>query len=610
MSNANAIEWTHHDIINRTMERFMSVFAGTSTRFVVAIDFGTARSGYAFSTVHDEEKIAYRSGNWPDQPFQTSKTPTLLLLDSDGRSVRCGYSALKHLATLSSLDAKKHVLADMFKMSLHGSEGSGARKPQIKRAGKTFDTFPLVVDYLKWMRSLAIEQISGALTGAWKDKEVRWCLTVPAIWSNEAKGLMRQAAIEAGLIDGTAEDSKRLNLVLEPEAAAIYCQVSNSANERLRLKPGDSFMVVDCGGGTLDITTHRVTNDGGLDSLSEASGGPFGSMYVDREWRKMLEQLFGTEAIGALSSQFPAAELKMLEEWERIKCSFAGQAEFRDRVSIHNPFYGYLQKHHSTSLEKLAFEQDGEDFVIFLNAATMKKLFAPVLQGIIDNVRRQLRQLPNKKCDYLFLVGGFAESRYLQAEIKTFFNQEAIGPTRLVIPIDPGRAILGGAVAYGLNPALIRTRRSRYTYGIGVSLQYDELLDKGRPSFTDDENIKRCGNRFCVYVRRGESIPVDHEVTIPIFPVHPSHDRMEFEAYRTRSANPRYYDESGVTTLNKKVSVALPMGKTKHERRGEVTMRFGGTEVSIVLVQPTTGERVEATFDLASCYFPEDAEDE
>lgn len=43
---------------------------------------------------------------------------------------------------------------------------------------------------------------------------------------------------------------------------------------------GQRYMVVDCGGGTVDITVHQVTDQKGyhLKELHRATGGPFGSI--------------------------------------------------------------------------------------------------------------------------------------------------------------------------------------------------------------------------------------------------------------------------------------------------------------------------------------------
>lgn len=72
---------------------------------------------------------------------------------------------------------------------------------------------------------------------------------MPAIWNEKAKALMRQAIVEAGIIN---EDDPvhRLTLVSEPEAAALYCEKHSASWD---MKQGNQFMVVDAGGGTVDL---------------------------------------------------------------------------------------------------------------------------------------------------------------------------------------------------------------------------------------------------------------------------------------------------------------------------------------------------------------------
>ena len=46
---------------------------------------------------------------------------------------------------------------------------------------------------------------------------------------------------------------------------------------------GTKYMVVDCGGGTVDITVYEMTSDGGkLKELHMATGGPHGSTGMSR----------------------------------------------------------------------------------------------------------------------------------------------------------------------------------------------------------------------------------------------------------------------------------------------------------------------------------------
>jgi molecular chaperone DnaK (HSP70) len=69
-----------------------------------------------------------------------------------------------------------------------------------------------------------------------------YALTVPAIWSDKAKELTRQAALQAGIPDD------RLTLITEPEAAAVYCAATCT---EVDLNEGDRFLVCDAGGGTV-----------------------------------------------------------------------------------------------------------------------------------------------------------------------------------------------------------------------------------------------------------------------------------------------------------------------------------------------------------------------
>ena len=42
-------------------------------------------------------------------------------------------------------------------------------------------------------------------------------------------------------------------------------------------RKGTRYLVVDCGGGTVDITVHEILPYGRLKELHRASGGPYGS---------------------------------------------------------------------------------------------------------------------------------------------------------------------------------------------------------------------------------------------------------------------------------------------------------------------------------------------
>ena len=86
--------------------------------------------------------------------------------------------------------------------------------------------------------------MSRGIARDFRQDSFRYCLTVPAMWSDRAKALMRESAIRAGLIK-EADHRDRLMLISEPEAAAIYCE---RKCEQFNLKGGDKFMICDAGG--------------------------------------------------------------------------------------------------------------------------------------------------------------------------------------------------------------------------------------------------------------------------------------------------------------------------------------------------------------------------
>ena len=87
---------------------------------VVAIDFGTTYSGYAFSFVRDPDSVhMMRRWEGGDPGVVNQKTPTTLLLDPVGKFHSFGYAARDSYHDLDTQEAKKWLYFDKFKMVLH-----------------------------------------------------------------------------------------------------------------------------------------------------------------------------------------------------------------------------------------------------------------------------------------------------------------------------------------------------------------------------------------------------------------------------------------------------------------------------------------------------------
>jgi molecular chaperone DnaK (HSP70) len=117
--------------------------------------------------------------------------------------------------------------------------------PYLPPLPRTITPQNAISDYLRTLHTHAITEIFKNSGGqAFDQSHIQYCLTVPAMWTDAAKGVMRQTAIQAGLIQPN-DPTHRLLLVSEPEAAAMYCE---RKCEQFNLRHGDRFMICDAGG--------------------------------------------------------------------------------------------------------------------------------------------------------------------------------------------------------------------------------------------------------------------------------------------------------------------------------------------------------------------------
>lgn len=97
---------------------------------VVAIDFGTTYSGYAFSLrsdfliAKDNCLNQITTDNWNSGNLLSEKTPTTLLLDKDKKLVSFGYEAENKYSAMSEEERDENYYFRRFKMMLYDKDGT------------------------------------------------------------------------------------------------------------------------------------------------------------------------------------------------------------------------------------------------------------------------------------------------------------------------------------------------------------------------------------------------------------------------------------------------------------------------------------------------------
>lgn len=113
-------------------------------------------------------------------------------------------------------------------------------------------TDQLIVEYLSLLGAEVLQTLTNALgADLIAAYELKYVITVPAIWSERACQRTRRAFQDAMELRGT----QNITVVSEPEAAAI-CELQQ-AETRL-VNEGDCLMILDAGGGTVDLISYVV----------------------------------------------------------------------------------------------------------------------------------------------------------------------------------------------------------------------------------------------------------------------------------------------------------------------------------------------------------------
>jgi molecular chaperone DnaK (HSP70) len=101
---------------------------------------------------------------------------------------------------------------------------------------------------------------------------------------------------------------------------------------------GTVVMVLDCGGGTVDITIHKLTCNPDekfvCEELLPSSGGcEWGSKFVDMHFEQFVADFFGDELFSTYKGN-AMARLDILKHFEMLKRKFNPGVEERSRLQL------------------------------------------------------------------------------------------------------------------------------------------------------------------------------------------------------------------------------------------------------------------------------------
>ncbi|XP_072300204.1 heat shock 70 kDa protein 12A-like [Eucyclogobius newberryi] len=549
-----------------------------SEALIIAIDLGTCFCGYAYSLTPTNTETAPHVKLWEKRlGLKTSKTPSCLLLSENGDFVDFGYKAQKKYFKMHK-DTTKYYFFKNFKMNLYGKRiekdleiRDVNRKPM--RALKVFSAA------LRFLKEDALETINHNIFNrvTYIPSDFTWVLTVPAIWDISARQFMREAAVQAGIVSPLSE--KKLVMALEPEAASVWCKQLPSKgfirdSRTVKLSVGLQYIVVDCGGGTIDITVHEVLEGGALKELHKASGNDKGGQRVDRKLIQCMREFFCDGLWEEYERQHPKQAQMFVEDLMYFK---QGQQNSYYKLQMHNKFKQMVQRKEKCqaegsslfkSMEGLSWDGDKLE----ISEEKMKSFFHETLVHITDG----LTEILNKRYDIknILLVGGLSSSHILCDHVRREFSDQA----EVLCPKHPQEAILKGAVMFGRDQSVIRTRKSAFTYGYAKMQRFDPSVHKPEKKYTNKEG-NWCDNLFGKMVEIDEDVGWNETREFILTPVDGDQTSMSLDFYRTERKTVTYVDEWGVEGPVASCHVPMPDISKGLNRRVKLEVFFGSTQI-------------------------------
>ncbi|KAI7855560.1 hypothetical protein BDC45DRAFT_604795 [Circinella umbellata] len=581
-------------------------------KVVIAYDFGTTYSGAAYAFTHSTPTEVFDIQKWPHKAGNFfPKVPTLSVYPRGNQQqsyesprrqklLEWGHGAKK--AMLKPHAAKQNILLSHFKLHLDES----LHRPPLENG---LTPVQAVADYLAALHEHTLQELTRGFAKNYHPDTFRYCLTVPALWSDRAKHMMRQAAIQAGLIT-PSDPSDRLVLISEPEAAALYCE--ETMGDQVQLQDNDRIMICDAGGGTVDLIVFQVNfsdeNDNDnpgkrkrqLKEVTKGMGESCGSVFLDDRYHELLQSKLGAHVMSKIQ---PREMNDLMEQFiDSIKPEFDG-------VDDH-----YVTLPRSVELDELPESihdyDDGclDEGTIKLTAQELKQqVFDPVVERVLTLISQQYEQITDGQLNYLFLVGGFGSSNYLYQRIQQVFQDTKVN--QIVCPAERAAlAVVRGAAYYGVNPQVVVSRISRRTYGINAGLPYDDKIDPPSTRIVRPDGSVRCTSRFLPFVKKNDELPVNHCIREQMYVYYGTLKHTDIMLYATENDDtPRYYDEAGVHHV---AAISVPIPDMPGVMVGEriaynVRMYFGTTEIRME-ADFGTGQKynVYVDFDASDKYGP------
>ena len=327
-----------------------------------------------------------------------------------------------------------------------------------------------------------------------------------------------------------------------------------------------------------------------------ASGGSWGGTNVDRQFFRLLDEIFGTDFMNKLKHECPNTWLSMIVDFETKKRAAKPGNATGINLSLSLQFVRKFEKHSGEEIEERIRKKKHlgvkcSNGMLRISGETMQGFHSEIITKIMDHLECIFDEANSSDISKIFVVGGFADSAYLQELFMLEFGRKAT----ILIPEEAGMAVMKGAVLFGHDTSAITSRIARYHYGVPGCPKFDPA--KHDPARKISVQGKDRIDIITPYVRKGQRISAEEVIEHTRYPLSADKDTVSFFLLCTSVDGIEDPKHPSITKLAK-ITVVSPITKVAKDRKVKVSLRFGGTDILFRAVDVNSGYEAQATIEI------------
>ena len=311
------------------------------------------------------------------------------------------------------------------------------------------------------------------------------------------------------------------------------------------------------------------------------SGGNMGGSEVNRLFEEFLVKLFSKDNIEYIKRNCHNEWMRIVHDFEKAKKKIEATSQ-EGTISIGTSELCPWNHDHFNNIDVdlrkgVQLKKGGR---LIISKEIIKGMVSIVAIEIKDHITNILKEVDLESLNAILMVGGFSNSNIIFEEM----NKLVRGRVPLIVPENTELCVVKGAVLFGWKTDVIRTRKSRLTYGIGVTRTFKDGHDEAR-SYKDESGKKKCKNCFRTLVTINDDISLNQKVEIVTY--HKRHgdiDYSKISLFAAKKTNVMYQDEDGVEMIGK---IRIPYTEESRGKQITSSIYFGSTEICLLYTSPS-----------------------